>query len=26
VTPDYDSIERELIATLQPPWNIRGIR
>ena len=25
-TPDYDSIERTLIATLQPPWNIRGIR
>jgi len=25
-TTDYDHIERTLIATLQPPWNIRGIR
>lgn len=26
VTSDFDSIERELIARLQPEWNRRGIR
>lgn len=26
LTPDFDLIETGLIAKLQPPWNIRGIR
>ena len=26
LTPEYDFIETGLIAKLQPPWNIRGIR